>query len=426
MKKIIIAVVGFGDRSECYTKYVRSHPEEAEVVAVVDPNPVRLSYVQNMFGLKDEVCFSDFDEFVKQGKIADCVINGTMDNLHIKTSLPLLRLGYDMLLEKPITSDKAELLFLEKTAKENNCKVIICHVLRYTPYYKRIKEILLSGEIGEIRHIETAENVGVAHASVAYIRGKWNNSKKCGSSYLLAKCCHDFDLLVWLNDKTTPEKIASFGDRNYFIEKNAPEGSGTRCLTDCKIEKECPYSARKIHLENDPLPLIVWAGIPKMPEDVTMEEKEKSLKTDNPHGRCIFRTDADLIDEQMTMVMFKNGSTAYHNLFSGTARAGRRIKIYGTKGEIEGFTEDSSFYVRLYNPDNILFTERKEDVTNEIVNDNHYGGDFGIMQDFLRVERGEKPSFSTSSLEDSVMSHLCVYAADEAMEKDKIVYLDKE
>ena len=103
--------------------------------------------------------------------------------------------------------------------------MIVCHVLRYTPYYRRIKEILLSGELGEIRHIETAENVGVAHASVSYIRGKWNNSKACGSSYLLAKCCHDFDMICWLNDKSVPEKSYRSGAEIILSPKTRPRGA---------------------------------------------------------------------------------------------------------------------------------------------------------------------------------------------------------
>lgn len=421
--KTTIAVIGFGDRSEQYTKYVLKHPEEGEVTAVVDPNPARRGYAKRLFGLPEARCFSDFDSFIAAGRLADCAINGTMDRLHVSTSLPLLRLGYDLLLEKPVTSDKEELLALERTAKACGCRVIVCHVLRYTPYYRRIKEILLSGELGEIRHIETAENVGVAHASVSYIRGKWNNSKACGSSYLLAKCCHDFDMICWLNDKSVPEKVVSFGGRNYFVPKNAPAGSGTRCLCDCPpaVEARCPYSARKIYLDNNPMPVIVWAGLGKLPGEETYEERLASLRGDNPHGRCIFKTDADLVDEQMTMLAFADGSTAYHNLYSGAAQAGRRIKIYGTKGEIEGFTEDGYFTVRLYNPANILFDERRETIADDIAGDNHYGGDSRIMKDFLAVERGEAPSVSTSSLSASVMSHLVVYAADESMQHNRIV-----
>ncbi len=171
---------------------------------------------KKLFNIKDEYCFTDVDSCIAKGKIADAVINTTMDSLHIKTAMPFLKSGYDMLLEKPVTNNAKELLELEDCANKNKCKLMICHVLRYTPFYLKIKEIISSGEIGDIVNMETSEMVGVAHASASYIRGKWNNRKKCGSSMLLAKCCHDIDLLCWFNDGTVPEKVVSFWRKALF------------------------------------------------------------------------------------------------------------------------------------------------------------------------------------------------------------------
>lgn len=423
MKQITAAAIGFGDRAEIYCRYALKNPDELKIVAVVDPDPLKRKYAKELFGIAEENCFRSVEEFVGRGRIADCVINGTMDELHIATTLPLLPLGYDVLLEKPVTNNEKELKQLEAEAERYKNKIVVCHVLRYTPFYRKIKEIVAQGEIGEIKHIETAENVGFAHASVSYIRGKWNNRKKCGSSYLLAKCCHDTDLICWLNDKSFPQEISSFGTKAYWIADKAPKGSGTRCLIDCAIEKECPFSAKKMYLDNNPMPITLWADIPKNFRDVTYEERETALKTTSPFGVCIYKTDADVVDQQTTMIKFADGSTACHTLVSGVARAGRRIKIYGTLGEIEGFTEDNFFFVRTYNASNILYDERKIEITEDILGDNHYGGDRRIVEDFLRVIRGEKPSVSTSTLKASVVSHLCVYAADKSMEERRIVEL---
>lgn len=423
MKQITVAVVGFGNRAEIYSSYALTHKDEMKIVAVVDPNDVRRNYAKRLFSIPEENCFSEYESFVNRGRIADCVINGTMDKMHIETTLPLLPLGYDILLEKPVTNRKEDFIRLVRESKKYGNKIIVCHVLRYTPFYKSIKQDVLAGKIGKIRHIETTENVGIAHASISYIRGKWNNSDICGSSYLLAKCCHDLDLLCWFNSEGVPKEVSSFGNRSFFIEENAPVGAGSRCLTDCKAEKDCPFSAKKMHLDNNPMPFAVWAGIPKLPDEVSYKEKVESLKTDNPHGRCIFKTDANLVDQQLTMVTFSNGVTAYHSLFSGATRAGRRIKIYGSLGEIEGFTEDNAYALRRYNADNILFTEQTVKITEQIDGDGHYGGDSRIVADFLRVINGEAPSVSTSDLSVSLYSHLCVYAADESMEQKRVVAL---
>ena len=428
MKTLTAAVVGFGDRAEIYSKYALKHPDRLKISAVIDPDPVRRRYAQELYSLPQECVFSDYEKFAGAGRLADFIINGTMDGLHISTTLPLLPLGYDVLLEKPITSDRRELLQLLRAAKKHGNKIIVCHVLRYTPFYRKIKEIILSGEIGKVRHISMSENVGVAHASISYIRGKWNSKKRCGSGYMLAKCCHDADLMCWLNDGAVPRQVCSMGGREYFVPKNAPEGAGMRCLVDCPLVDSCPYSAKYMHLLNNPMPITVWSDIPKRPQEVTQEERETALKTDNPHGVCIFKTDADIVDQQVMTVMFSNGSVGVHTLFSSAMRAGRFVKIYGTLGEIEGFTEDGAFQVRTYNKYNTLFNERTEKIEEDICNDNHYGGDSRLMEDCVRVFSGEKPSISTCSLEQSVYSHLIVYAADESMEKgrfEKIVALDE-
>lgn len=421
MKQLTAAVLGFGDRGQIYSKYSLQFPKKLKIVAIVEPNKLRLENAKKLFNLPDNMCFLSYNDFIKKGKIADFVINATMDKLHIQTAMPLLKLGYDVLLEKPISSDKEELLNLLKEKRKYNNKIIVCHVLRYTPFYRGIKELILKGEIGEVRHIETSENVGVAHASISYIRGKWKNSKECGSSYMMAKCCHDFDLLCWLNNKTVPNYISSFGSREYFVPQKAPEGAGTRCLVDCMIEKECRYSAYKMHILNDPMGIDVWNCIDKLPEDITMEEKIESLKTINDHGLCIYKTNADIVDQQMAQIIFKDGSTAYHSLISSVARAGRRIKVYGTKGEIEGFSEDNCFYLRQYTPENISYKETKFDVSKELKGDGHHGGDSRIMHDLINVFNGKEPSISTTSLEDSIYSHLCVIAADESMNEKKIL-----
>ncbi len=425
MKQKTFAVIGFGDRGEVYSRYALNHADEMKIVAVVEPNPVRKKYAQELFGIDDEMCFNSVEDFVKQGRVADCVINATMDTLHIPTTLPLLPLGYDILLEKPITNNKEELLLLQSEIKKYGNRVVVCHVMRYTPFYRGIKKILLSGEIGRVKHINTEENVGFAHSAISFIRGKWGSKKECGSSMLLQKCCHDTDLICWLNNTTRPALITSFGSQEFFVENNAPKGAGTRCLVDCAVEKDCPFSARKIHLDNDPMGILVWADLNKLPEEVTMEEKEEYLKTTSPFGKCIYKTGSDTVDQQSVMIRFQNGTTATHTMIKGCARAGRRVKIYGELGEIEGFTEENCFYVRTYNEKNILMNERMVDVSKEIVdiNDHHNGGDAGIVEDFLAVVNGEEPSVSTSYFDNSIDSHLVVYAGDESMEQGKYVLL---
>lgn len=420
-KQITVMIVGYGDRGHAYTKYALTHPEHMKVVAVVEPDEERRAEARRNFSLSEENCFARLDEALARGKIADAVINATMDSLHVQTALPLLKQGYDMLLEKPVTSDRQELLDLKKTADENGCKLMICHVLRYTPFYKKIKEILLSGEIGKIFYIDTSEMVGVAHSSASYIRGKWNKKSECGSSMLLAKCCHDLDLLCWFMSGAVPETVASLGGREFFLPENAPKEAGTRCLVDCPIEESCPYSCRKLNLDNDYFGQYIFAELTKGGKRPTQEEKYEYLRDRAPFGECIWKTGADIVDRQALVLRFSDGTVAVHGMVSGVARPGRKVHIVGSKGEIDGFLEDNKFTVRLYNAQNCLYTERVELITGVEEGDGHSGGDSRIAEDFSNLVGGAPRSISATVIEDSLNGHFAVYAADESMETGKVV-----
>lgn len=217
--KITAVIVGCGDRACVYAEEGVHTLKRMEVIAAVDPDRNRLLYMQKRFGVAKEMCFADQSELLAEGKIADCVINGTMDQYHKETAIPFLKQGYHMLLEKPIVNNEADLMEIKRVADENGCILMTCHVLRFAPFYRKIKELILNGEIGKIVNIETSERVGYAHSSMSYIRGKWRKESECGSSLLLAKCCHDLDLLCWLNNSTVPKEVSSFGGRGFPYDR---------------------------------------------------------------------------------------------------------------------------------------------------------------------------------------------------------------
>ncbi len=420
MKQIKIAIVGNGERADCYCKYALSHPEEMKVVAVVDPNEEKLRSAREVYGVSERMCFRSVEEFLQEhhrcGKLADGIVNATMDEYHYQTAIPLLRAGYDMLLEKPIVNNAEQLKEIAATAEKNGCFIMVCHVLRYTPFYSAVKRVIDAGTIGEIMHMETSENVGIAHSSNSYIRGKWNSQEKCGSSMLLAKCCNDLDMLCWLNNKTYPTRVSSFGGRNFIIPSKAPSGAGNKCLVDCPHVDTCRYSAKSIYVKNDHFPWYAWQCFNRPLDSISQEEKEQSLKTFNPHGDCAFKTNSDLVDHQAVILQFENGSTATHSMLQGAMRPCRTMRIMGTEGEIEGMIETSQFTVRLYDFEKADYTEQVYRVGDLIpAGDHHAGGDFGIIQDFIRVLGGEEPSISCTKIQDSIYGHLCVYRADESM-----------
>ena len=416
--KLKAILVGCGDRTCVYTHIGVDELKGLEVVAAVDPDLERRKYVHEHFNVPLDKCYSDISDVLSQKKFADVVINGTMDELHIETSMPFLKQGYNMLLEKPITNNEKELLELAKTAKENNCKLMICHVLRFSPFYREVKRVITSGEIGRVININTSERVGAYHSSVSYLRGKWNSEQSCGSSLLLAKCCHDIDLITWFNNNTRPVLTYSMGTRNYFNKEDAPKGSGERCMVDCPkdVREKCIFDAEYMYVKNTILPWYPWQCTGKKYQDVTLEEKIESLKTYNPHGRCVFKCGGDLLNNQQVVIKFADGSIACHTLVLGAMKADRTIHIVGTAGEIEGSVSSGELFIRTYNKETAGYNERKvtfEEKKGET--GGHFGGDKGLVADLLAYLGGEQLSNSTTVIEDSLVGHLIVYDADESI-----------
>ena len=416
IKKMKFAILGCGNRGQVYADYALQCPDEAEVVAVIDPNPVHLKETGDRHNVPAERRFENIHDFLAAKIECDSVVNATMDQQHYETSLLLIEAGYNQLLEKPICPKESELLDLEKKAKEKGVSVLICHVLRYAPFYKKIKEILNQGTIGRILTLEQNEHVKIGHFIDSFVRGKWNDERRCGSGLLLAKCCHDTDLMCWINNESAPVSVSSFGQRAWFTKENAPKDSTEYCY-NCPHTDTCLYSAQKIQLDVDEFPFQTWEGMGKPVEDVTYEEKVEYLKT-NEYGKCAYKFDVDLVDRQVVSVSFANGSTATLTLVGGAVRADRYIHIVGDKGEIEGHMIDEKFILRTFDRDKFDFVEEIITVSDDIVVSDKYGGhgggDFALMNDYVRFLQGADTSISITRLDDSLNGHKVVYAAEKS------------
>lgn len=419
-----IAAVGVGHRTIGYASYALSHPERMKVVAVADPDAVRRAHFAKAHNIPIEAQFNSYQELAARPRLADAVINGTMDKMHVPSSLPLMERGYHLLLEKPIAPTEAEMLKLSEAAERYDTTVMICHVLRYAPFYTTIKELLTAGAIGEIVSIRSAENVSYHHMAVGYVRGKWNRSENQAPT-LLAKCCHDLDILAWLMSGVKAERVASFGSLKQFRPENAPPGSALRCLDGCKIEATCAYSARTHYVEQN-LWSYAWEPIEHIPNP-TREQKLESLRTDNPYGRCVWHCDNDVVDHQSVIVEFENGATATHDMFCATARPGRTIHIIGTQGELEGDLEELNLVLRRPTPHSRPhYSEEKVIIPmpqGEGSEVGHGGGDIRLIEDFVIVLRREPTSKGVSRLEDSLAGHRIAFAAEVARLERRVVEL---
>lgn len=425
MKKIKVAVLGCGDRGCIYADYALRNPDDMEIVAVTDMNPLHKEEARVRYSLPEDRAFDSVEAFVAAGIECDIVIDATMDKAHYPTAMALLAAKYNVLLEKPVCPNKEELLDIQRAAHENGCKVIVCHVLRYTPFYAAVKKAISDGKIGRVRSIEMTEHVGMAHFIDSFVRGKWNNEEECGSGLLLAKCCHDMDLMCWLANASRPKFVTSLGFRENFTPDKAPEGATERCF-DCPHEKTCNYSAVKIHLERDTMPFQTWAGIGKPIDTITKEEKIEYMKH-SAYGLCAYNSGGDIVDNQNVIVAFENGSMGTLNLVGACALPERYLHIVGADGEIEGVFEKNEFVLRMFTRANGRYSYDTETVSTVEHSEigKHGGGDNEIMRHLVDYLRTGKPSLSLTTIDDSVDGHLCVYAAETSRKEGRTVPLSE-
>ena len=435
-KRIKAIILGTGNRGLAYGDYALNCPEELEIAGLCDVNGLRLKEAAKRYSVPEDRCFDNLADLLAAGIEADFVINATMDQMHYETTVALIEAGYSILLEKPVTGSPRELLDIERRAKNKGIHIFVCHVLRYTPFYRKIKELLNAGRIGGIIAIEMNEHVWHGHFVNAYVRGKWRKEAECGSGFLLAKCCHDTDLMCWLNNTTTPEKVSSFGSRSFYCPENAPKGSSEYCY-NCPVKDNCLFDAMKFELVMDCCPQYTWLNTGKAINEMTTEEKTEYLKN-SEFGKCVFKTDMDIVDRQCVSVEFKNGSIGTLNMIGGASKAGRHIHIVCEYGEILGYLESGKVIYREFNKsvseskytgDDMTHTDAVIDVNKEVVKGasfgGHSGGDYGIMHDVVDYFKGKTSSPSLTHISDSVAGHFVVYAAEESRVNSKTVKIDE-
>ena len=236
-------LIGAGQRGMIYARY--AHEAGHEITAVAESDPVKREIAAKEFGIPKDKCFIFGEALLAEPRMGDAAIIATMDRDHYREAVPAMEKGYHLLLEKPISPVPEETLAIEETAVRTGRHVTVCHVLRYSPFFRELKKAVTSGKIGRVITIQHNENIGNFHFAHSFVRGNWRRSDEA-SPLIMQKSCHDMDLLVWLTDSRC-ESIASFGDLRYFTAGNAPEGAAKRCC-DCPLKESCRFSAYRCYL----------------------------------------------------------------------------------------------------------------------------------------------------------------------------------
>lgn len=415
--KQTIAIVGCGSRGYYnYARFMMEMPEKVKIVAVADIDAAKVQMAKDELGLSAEVCFESADELLKQPKLADLLCIATLDQDHVVQAVKAMELGYDLLLEKPISGLKEECDRILEVATRLGRKVVVCHVLRYSPFYRKIKEILDKGVLGDLMTIQAIESVGYWHYAHSFIRGNWRNSEST-TPMIMQKCCHDMDLMVWLSGKKC-KRVSSFGHLSHFTKENAPEGATPYCMGGCKAKDNCPYDAEKFYLNHPTMG--VCAGACDWPVNMvcmkpTVEGVKRALPT-NQYGRCVYYCDNNVVDHQVVNLEMEDGLTVNFTMSAFTGELSRYTKFMGTRGSMIADMDRNILEVT-------VFGREKEIITFEDM-DKHGGGDRVLTEDFLDYMTG-KECAGITELVDSVESHyICMAAEESRLNNGKVIEMD--
>ena len=406
-KRFSVAILGGGSRGlDTYANFMNK-TGHFDIVAVCDVRPVRLEFAQEKYNVKKENCFLKEEEFFKE-KRADVLVIATQDQDHVRQAIKGLELGYDILLEKPITPKKEECLALLDAQKKYNHKVVVCHVLRYAPVYLHVAQLIKDGVIGKLVDIHAIEQVSFWHIAHSFVRGNWRNSDTT-SPMILAKCCHDMDLLqFYANSKC--KTVSSIGSLSFFKKENQPKDASNRCQT-CKYIDTCPYSAKYVYVQrwkNAKCPETMWPQNVVCTEHPLTEERIIKAYESNDYGRCVFNCDNNVVDHQETNILFENGVTANLCMTGFTGSNGRIYKFHGTYGEIDLDEERRELVIKRFaQKDEVITFSQLPDVTG-----GHGGGDMGLVNAFYQALLSQENLCTT--LESSIESHLMAFAAEES------------
>ncbi|MCJ8330816.1 MAG: Gfo/Idh/MocA family oxidoreductase [Lentisphaeria bacterium] len=406
-KEITVAIIGVGDRGTGFAAIINELSPLAKVVAVAEPRDEYRKNIQDGYGLPDDRCFTGWKEFIAAGKICDAVIIATLDQEHRDPAIACQEMGYHMMLEKPMAVSLQDCEDIANAQTKHNVITVVCHSLRYHKGFAKVKELVQSGRIGDIVSLDQLEKVEINHQAHSFVRGNWGNQSR-STFMLMAKSCHDIDYISYLIDEPC-KAVSSFGSLKYFNEANAPEGSTERCTDACTVEHSCQFSALKVYMNNRNS----WPAS-SCSYDHSADAHMEALKT-GPYGRCVYRTDNDVVDHQVVNLLYDKDITATFTMTAFTQGGGRELRVHGTKGELS--FDESTIIIKDFASLNT------ETITIGPEKGGHGGGDGRVVRSWIDAIHANDQSLVISDVHESLRTHRIVFAAEESRLSGEMIKL---
>lgn len=407
MKKV--AILGYGGRGRFYAGICKQMAQDYQLVAVIDISKEKRDLAQKEQYLSQNQIYENIDDFCKSPKIADYLFVCTQDADHFEHATKALNKGYNLLLEKPIACSIEDCVEISRLSREKGLTVDVCHVLRYSGYYGKIREIIRSGVLGKIIAIEQIENVAYWHQAHSYVRGDWRIEAE-SNPMILSKCCHDLDTAVFMAESKC-KYVSSIGKLNFFKKENAPQGVTEYCFGGCKAKDKCPYDCEKLYIK--PLKFIpkkiaahMWPQSRLMSDSIVTIPKLYEACKNTRYGKCVFLSDNDVVDYQTTTMEFENGitSTLIMAAFSGK-ESYRQTRIRGSLGELICDTKSVKFTLE-------IFGQRPKKIVIDKNNSGSHGG--GDKKMLIALAKGK----TLSNIDFSIESHLIGFCAEKSRKEN--------
>jgi predicted dehydrogenase len=405
-QRFTFAILGAGGQGSMFSRWIREHSDCARVVAVADPDPVRRKRVADDHKLGNDAQYERWEELLAKPKLADVVVNTTMDRMHLPSSVKALSLGYHMILEKPMATSLADCIAIDRARREFKRIVAIDHCMRYTAIYQELKRLVDSGVIGELVSFDQLEAVEHLHQSHSFVRGNWGNESR-STFMLLAKSCHDVDILAHLTGKPCL-RVSSFGSLKYFNKEHAPKGAPQFCTDGCPAEATCAYSSLKVYATQNGSWIPGHAGFTQ----TNFEERLEALRHSR-FDRCVFQTDNDVVDHQVVAFEFEGGITGTFTMTAFTPFGGRFLRLHGTHGFIRAESDTGSIEIHRH-------ADRKVDKI-VIPTTVHNSADDCIMRNFIQALRQNEPNLVHTPTDESLRTHTIAFAAEKSRREKRTV-----
>ena len=335
MKPITAIILGAGQRgANVYGGYALNFPNELKIVGVAEPRAGSACSVcegASTFPQADK-CFASWEAALgTRSDLPTASLSARRIGCTLQPVTQALEKGYDVLCEKPMSYDRAELIAMGEKARQTGHVLSICHVLRYSPFFVKLKELIDSGTIGQLVSIQHIESVGYWHMAHSFVRGNWSRSED-SCPMILAKCCHDTDILTWLVGSPCRE-VSSFGSLAHFNSAHKPDGAPQYCLDGCMHRDTCPYYAPRFYLEH---PKAISDGFVSVVSLDPSHEAVLHALQRGPYGRCVYQCDNDVVDNQVVNLLYENGVSVSMTMCAFTEHCERIINVMGSRGQIRG------------------------------------------------------------------------------------------